>query len=58
MNTNRVAPYIGAWIEIPWMRRCAPKEGVAPYIGAWIEIGIMSLISETIPGRTLYRCVD
>ena len=34
-----VAPYAGAWIEIPHHPRHPGKTGrVAPYAGAWIEI--------------------
>ena len=34
----RVAPYMGAWIEItiPWL--ILHPTPVAPYMGAWIEI--------------------
>ena len=34
----QVAPYTGAWIEIPEKRKIFNKAHVAPYTGAWIEI--------------------
>ena len=33
-----VAPYTGAWIEIPFAGGGGEKECVAPYTGAWIEM--------------------
>ena len=33
-----VAPYAGAWIEIPLPRAIDVCIDVAPYAGAWIEI--------------------
>ena len=34
-----VAPYLGAWIEIPWLVDIlSTSRKVAPYLGAWIEI--------------------
>ena len=33
-----VAPYTGAWIEIPFPQPPQKGEGVAPYTGAWIEM--------------------
>ena len=34
-----VAPYTGAWIEIPRTSQSNQFALVAPYTGAWIEIG-------------------
>ena len=34
----RVAPLVGAWIEIPDGRLQRPELLVAPLVGAWIEI--------------------
>ena len=34
-----VAPFVGAWIEIPNVTTSTTGEGVAPFVGAWIEIG-------------------
>ena len=33
-----VAPYTGAWIEIPFGYTVLLEQMVAPYTGAWIEI--------------------
>ena len=55
--TNKVAPYVGAWIETCTIRKPQGKGGVAPYVGAWIEtnieVGSVSRLS-----RTLCGCVD
>ena len=37
-DTQKVAPYTGAWIEIAWCRCNKIVNVVAPYTGAWIEI--------------------
>ena len=37
---NRVAPLVGAWIEIGLRRVCWWAGVVAPLVGAWIEIGL------------------
>ena len=42
-----VAPYTGAWIEIPTTATAPPVNFVAPYTGAWIEI-IGSALDEYI----------
>ena len=34
----KVAPYLGAWIEISICLRHVQPDKVAPYLGAWIEI--------------------
>ncbi len=34
-----VAPYAGAWIEMPKVVSYMTKYMVAPYAGAWIEMG-------------------
>ena len=39
-DTDWVAPYTGAWIEINVNFEELTKENVAPYTGAWIEIKI------------------
>ena len=33
-----VAPFAGAWIEIPVIQCAADRHPVAPFAGAWIEI--------------------
>ncbi len=35
---DMVAPYMGAWIEIPNLVAHPTGQCVAPYMGAWIEI--------------------
>ena len=49
---NRVAPYVGAWIETR-LGRCPPvMYSVAPYVGAWIEtqrISQKATISQVAP---------
>ena len=38
-SSLNVAPYMGAWIEIPVVHRNSlGKYPVAPYMGAWIEM--------------------
>ena len=37
-KTQFVAPFAGAWIEIPKEQEQYPKYKVAPFAGAWIEI--------------------
>ncbi len=38
MKSGLVAPYAGAWIEIPRRSCSKSSQAVAPYAGAWIEI--------------------
>ena len=33
-----VAPFVGAWIEISFLRHVIYPVNVAPFVGAWIEI--------------------
>ena len=35
-----VAPFAGAWIEIPFFFSPTPQNSVAPFAGAWIEINV------------------
>ena len=37
LETSKVAPYVGAWIETPDVHQKRLKWPVAPYVGAWIE---------------------
>ena len=37
MMQQRVAPYVGAWIETLTGSVKGVSEEVAPYVGAWIE---------------------
>ena len=39
-TAGRVAPLVGAWIEISWTAAIPPLSRVAPLVGAWIEIGV------------------
>ena len=36
----RVAPLVGAWIEIPTVTKVDVSLAVAPLVGAWIEISL------------------
>ena len=36
-SREKVAPYVGAWIETFYASFLAKISGVAPYVGAWIE---------------------
>ena len=35
---KKVAPLVGAWIEIPCIKNLTETFEVAPLVGAWIEI--------------------
>ena len=35
---QQVAPLVGAWIEIDYLKRNSTSSLVAPLVGAWIEI--------------------
>ena len=41
----RVAPLVGAWIEILYPSEMHSSSGVAPLVGAWIEIDRVSEIA-------------
>jgi lipocalin len=45
----KVAPYMGAWIEIRLIGKILANErkSVAPYMGAWIEIAALKSGFET-----------
>ena len=38
VQVNHVAPFVGAWIEIPLPSVVTFVLTVAPFVGAWIEI--------------------
>ena len=38
LHSRRVAPHVGAWIEISAAARLRRQMPVAPHVGAWIEI--------------------
>ena len=42
----KVAPLVGAWIEIIQVKKCPLIKRVAPLVGAWIEI----LFARSAPG--------
>ena len=42
---NSVAPFVGAWIEIPEAPDATSGPAVAPFVGAWIEIVIPTVDS-------------
>ena len=44
--TLKVAPLVGAWIEIFVSQKLSAKARVAPLVGAWIEILNSKRISE------------
>ena len=53
-----VAPFTGAWIEIPWKTNFDEMAKVAPFTGAWIEIPMVLPSCVCTVGRTLHGCVD
>ena len=38
IDMRKVAPFVGAWIEIGNRQRSICPKKVAPFVGAWIEI--------------------
>ena len=58
MNTDCVAPYAGAWIEILAMERFREAADVAPYAGAWIEIRLCESNLSAALCRSLRGSVD
>ena len=58
MKIGEVAPFMGAWIEIPVTRAHLKAEEVAPFMGAWIEIQKKFSLKIKLFCRTLYGCVD
>ena len=57
-TTIKVAPLVGAWIEIEPLLRCSIHKEVAPLVGAWIEIKGGYIIPEPEPRRSSCRSVD
>ena len=53
-----VAPFMGAWIEMPKQGSRVTILFVAPFMGAWIEIYKLRLTLDIPQRRTLYGCVD
>ena len=46
-RSGKVAPLVGAWIEIVLKASVNTKEWVAPLVGAWIEIFIVLELSQS-----------
>ena len=44
-SEERVAPYVGAWIETIYLYRLDNLCTVAPYVGAWIETHIINSLT-------------
>ncbi len=57
MTNSRVAPHVGAWIEIKEQEDTHLYGCVAPHVGAWIEI-IRLHLAAPAQGRTPRGCVD
>ena len=57
-TTIKVAPLVGAWIEIhgPWRKGMVNK--VAPLVGAWIEIEPLLRSQHPQGSRSSCRSVD
>ena len=53
-----VAPFAGAWIEIPDCCAWFPVLFVAPFAGAWIEISVTIHIITDVVRRSLRGSVD
>jgi len=54
----RVAPHVGAWIEMARPAQQRQGSTVAPHVGAWIEIGVVFLVCDAPEGRSSRRSVD
>ena len=55
---DKVAPYVGAWIETRIFVYYYNTHYVAPYVGAWIETLDDSNVENPYTCRTLCGCVD
>ena len=58
VRQTKVAPHVGAWIEIKGIYQTANFSDVAPHVGAWIEIKIVCDSEAYERGRTPRGCVD
>ena len=54
----RVAPLVGAWIEIAVLRSTHSTLLVAPLVGAWIEIILKQPIHQSLNRRSPRGSVD
>ena len=57
-EVDRVAPYVGAWIETSNLNWIISVCNVAPYVGAWIETSDVLGNLWYNSSRTLCGCVD
>ncbi len=57
-NMSKVAPFVGAWIEITEIQPSLVGTFVAPFVGAWIEIRYPAPHLPVWPGRSLRGSVD
>ena len=55
---KKVAPFVGAWIEIQSDYYLQEKTYVAPFVGAWIEIDDLPLLDTYTASRSLRGSVD
>ena len=58
LNTQRVAPFVGAWIEIIEITTFEDACVVAPFVGAWIEIEKATSDDCVVLCRSLRGSVD
>ena len=56
--TFKVAPLVGAWIEIAQKDRLCGLSIVAPLVGAWIEINGYFVFNESSGSRSPCGSVD
>ena len=54
----KVAPFVGAWIEILIVNYLRIAIDVAPFVGAWIEISMSNPINHIAFSRSVRRSVD
>ena len=57
-SDDDVAPFTGAWIEMPDAGGRASGSTVAPFTGAWIEMSFVRSEERRRGSRTLHGCVD
>ena len=58
ISNQRVAPFMGAWIETFTVFFCNHSDAVAPFMGAWIETVTSVSNCVVLDSRTLHGCVD
>ena len=58
VRSGKVAPHVGAWIEIYRAAYRTAYPDVAPHVGAWIEIPEILKMSPARFSRTPRGCVD